>query len=196
MKMSLHKCRIYLKCFEKLFKVSSLHKNKEKVHINIHPQTVFKLQLNNLMTQSFRFLPVEHLKTKSIRLQSKTKRHFNAFRMLSNYSQPSFEGKQLSIIRCVHACFNSGGGHFGICCELWLNKQKELNSYKIGMCILNPLCQLQVKYYITNIFIVKCKSFKLNNNLFPDICLYELFCCDVKNSLLKFAQKFQIHPVY
>ena len=33
------------------------------------------------------------------------------------------------------------------------------------MCILNVLCQLQVKYYISNVFNIKCKYLKLNNNM-------------------------------
>ena len=95
-------------------------------------------------------------------------------------------------IRCVHACPDWGEDILCICCELWLDKQKESDSYYIGNVYLNVLHELQVKYYIVKVFIVECNlSVKLKNNLFPDNVHINFFLCfDAKNSLLKFVQAY------
>jgi len=63
-------------------------------------------------------------------------------------------------------------------------------------CIINVLCQLEVKYYLVKIFIVQCNlPIKFQYHSFLDLGLCGLFsACEI--SLLKPVEAFQIHAVY
>lgn len=51
---------------------------------------------------------------------------------------------------------------------------KNSSVVKSGMCILNILCELRVKYYASEIFIFECNiSIKINHSLL-ETCLFEL----------------------
>jgi len=59
-------------------------------------------------------------------------------------------------------------------------------------CIVNVLCQLQVKHYIVQVFIVECNfSVTIKIHSFTDTCLYEFYLrFDMKNLFSKFVQAF------
>jgi len=68
---------------------------------------------------------------------------------------------------------------------------------KLGTCIVNVLCPLEVKYYTGRVFIIECNLLiTLKIRSFPDIFLCEVSApSDVQKSLLNFVQAVWIHSV-
>jgi hypothetical protein len=114
--------RVYLKYLDKLQEwVPHTRTKRKNLHTNTCPRTVFEVRPTRspdltpwdvTCKHTYKFWCIQH--------QLKMRHFTNAFLYLSTNLQPpgTFEGVRQSMMRSVHACKDSDGGHFE---QLWWN---------------------------------------------------------------------------